>query len=153
MSQFFTFDASLQFSDGGAKTATGIAQVASANVILDLGSGVTRGTAVFDVSALDVVTGDESYKLVLEFSNSATFASGIKEGPAITIGGDAAVLGDANDAVGRYTLPFNNEFPALTGGISAPNTVVYRYMRVRHVIAGTTPSITYIGFVGRQTIQ
>lgn len=140
------YDAGLLLKDAGAVTTTGQGTVASAAVILDLGAAIVGpsaptaaqvldGNMIVDVSAIDVVTGDESYEIVLQGSNSATFASGIVGLAWTHIGGATGIPGTAAVAslVGRNVVPFRNEL----------NGVVYRYVRVEHVIGGTTPSIDY----------
>lgn len=124
----FTIDADLELKDAGLIAADDIAQVDSADKILDLGASRLDGRVIVDASAVEVATGDEGYDLVLEFSNSASFASGIVRGPAFKLG-DAATLGnaDTDNGIGRYELPFTNEI----------NGTAYRYMRLAIDVEGT----------------
>lgn len=124
----FTFDYDLQLKDAGLIAADDIAQVGGSDKILDLGASRFDGRVIFDATAVEVASGDEIYDLVLEFSNSATFASGIVRGPAFKLG-DAAALGnaDTDNGVGRYELPFCNEI----------NGVTYRYVRLAIDVTGT----------------
>jgi hypothetical protein len=122
--------------DAGAVTASGNATVAAAARILDLGAARVDGRVVCDVSAIDTVTGDESYVLQVQGSNSPTFASGIVALASKQLGGATPTGNSAATGTGRYEIAFTNE----------ENGVVYRYMRVRYVIAGTTPSINFVAF-------
>ena len=124
----FTYDDALRLLDAGLIAADDIAQVDSADAILDLGEARFDGRVIIDASAVEVATGDESYDFVIEFSDSATFASGIVRGPAFKLG-DAAALGNADqdNGAGRYELPFCNQI----------NGVVYRYMRLAVDVTGT----------------
>ena len=63
--------------------------------MVDLGDlAVVAGHIVVDVSALDTVTGDETYNIVAELSDSATFVSGIENVAFIEIGGTTGALGN-----------------------------------------------------------
>lgn len=136
-SRDFTFDASLQLKDAGAITADAAAQVAGSAKVLDLGAARIGGRVIVDVTAIDVASGDESYALRTQFSNSKTFASGVIGGPALNFGHSSVLPGEsASSAIGRYELPFTNEI----------NGVIYQYMRMYTDVGGTTPSINYGAF-------
>lgn len=131
-----TFDAALLLKSSSAVTASGNAQVNAVDRILDLGLGRVDARAICDVTALDVSSGDESYRLRVQLSNSATFAAGNITVASLELG-DSTVTGSSVDTVvGRYEIPFANEV----------NGVLYRYARMTHVIAGTTPTITHSAY-------
>lgn len=134
----FTVDAALRLKDAGAVTASGNAQVGGSDRILDLGAGRMDFRAILDVAAIDTTSADESYRIRLQLSNSATFASGIVTAATAELGVASATGSSAATAAGtRVELAGCNEF----------NGVVYRYARLTHVIAGTTPSINYQGWL------
>lgn len=145
----YSFDANLVLSDGiAAQTATGYAQAYGANGFLDLGGnqGTTPkqqaridAVAVIDVSAIDISSGNETYKLIIVGSNDPGFASGNVELAAIQIGKGASleILNAADAVVGRIELPFCTQ---VLGNL-------YEYIGLYLVAAGTTPSITYAAFV------
>lgn len=137
----YTLDTLLQLKDDGAVTATGSAQVGGSDEILDLGSAdvLCIGDVVIDVSAIDIASTDEVYNILLEGSDSSTFASGIEVLAACLLGDGTTLLGETtvDSDTGRYILPFRNE----------RNGRKYRYVRLRHVISGTTPSINYTAFL------
>jgi len=130
----YTYDALLALKDAGLLAASAAWQVASANRILDIGTGYFRGDCVIDVTAIEIATGDERYTMVIQGSTSPTFASGIANLAELTIG-DGSAIGtaqgtsgvDVDDTTGRYVLPFTNE----------RNGVYYPYIRGRVFIAGT----------------
>lgn len=137
-SRTYTFDALLQLKDAGAITASAAAQVAAANKILDMGNGRFDGTAVIDVSAIDISSTDERYQIVVQGSNSPTFASGIENLATLDLGATASRGGGAqNSVVGRYEIGVTNE----------QFDTVFRYLRLFTVVSGTTPSINYTGFL------
>lgn len=136
------FDTLLQLKDAGAVTANGTGQVGGAARIIDLGSSLVAGDWVVDVGTIDTTTGDELYQLLLEGSDSSDFSTGT---PAITplavihMGGGTTIpgAGVTATAAGRFVQPFRNE----------QNGKVFRYVRVEHLISGTTPSINYVSYL------
>ncbi len=151
----YSFDANLQLSDGAAAyTATGFAQVGGADGIVDLGGnqGVTPlqqaridAVCVIDVTALDAVTTDEAYRLILVGSNVAAFTAGtiMVLGELELAGGVLSVLGPGAAGVtktattGRYELLFCTE----------QDDTKYEFIKLFLVLTGTTPSITFTAFV------
>lgn len=148
-------DASLQFSDGAAAvTVNGIAQVAAASAIIDFGGapsrtdlgvgafGFTRGAVVVDVTAIDISSTDESYRLDIMGSNNAdgskpVHLGGLALGYGTTIPNGAAgseKTGAGSDTViGRRMIYFT----------SRENDVNFRYVYMYVTVGGTTPSITF----------
>ena len=126
-----TYDDALRLSDGGLITADAVTLVDSAAAILDLGASRVNGWVVIDAAVVEVASGDEVCFYALEFSNSASFASGIVQGPGIYLG-DAAptTMGnaDTDNGAGRYEFGFTNEFPGGT---------IYRYVRMNQNFTGT----------------
>ncbi|WP_420104559.1 hypothetical protein [Bosea sp. (in: a-proteobacteria)] len=137
-SRTFTFDALLQLKDAGAVTSSAAAQVGGSNKILDMGAARFEGTVVIDVSAIDISSTDEAYDIIVQGSNSSSFASGIENLAQLNLGATAARDGGGqNSTVGRYELGVTNE----------QADVVYRYVRLFTKAAGTTPSINYTAFL------
>jgi hypothetical protein len=119
------------------KTAGLIAATANGTIILDLGGGdqdfspIVNFALVIDVSAIEVATTDEVYTIILEGSDSATFASAIEPLCMIQLGAAAAAtfLGntDVISDVGRYVVM----------GYNLRNEHTYRYVRLQTTVAGT----------------
>ncbi len=132
--RWYPRDANLTILSGNstAITADDDDGLGTGNVILDLGSGRFDANLVFDVTALDVSSSDESYDIIIQGSNSATFASGIQEMGRERLGHTSTRKGAITSTVGRYEIPFTNDV----------NGTEYRYARVLVDVAGTTPSIT-----------
>ena len=110
--------------------------------ILDIGEGLVTADVILTVSAL--TTGgasEETYVVAMEYSNSATFASGIMEGPSIPLGVGAGTNGDLDPGVGRFVLPTRNEF----------NGTKFRYARLYATVGGTAPSITAMAQLAKRT--
>lgn len=151
-----TFDAELELKDAGLVASSAAATVDSAAKIVDLQDGASAGfkfsstneeaaevwgDLVIDASAVEVASGDEVYTIILEGSNSATFASGIVPLAMTQLGDQAALLGaaDTDSDAGRYIVPFTN----------VRDGVAYRYVRLYTVVAGTIATgINYSAYIG-----
>ena len=133
-------DINLLLKDAGLVASSAAAQVDASAQVLDLGDGRFEADIIIDATAVEVASGDELYTIVAEFSNSATFASGIVPGSMQYLGDAAAIPGggDTDLGVGRYKLPFTNVI----------NDTHYRYMRLYTVVAGTIATgVNYSAFV------
>lgn len=137
----YTFDAALQLKDAGLVAASAAAQVASSAQVLDVGAAPFFGVAVIDVSAVEVDSSNEEYDIIIEGSNSSTFASGNCALACMPLGHATALgAGLAAQGVGRFELPF----------INVQNDTVYRYIRAYTRVVGTIATgINWKGFVGR----
>jgi len=131
----FTFDYELRLKDAGLIAADAAAQVGGVDKILDLGAGRVDGRVIADITACEAASNDERYLIKTQFSNSATFASGVVGGPALDVGALEVTKDTVDTAVGRYELPFTNEL----------NGTVYRYMRIFTEVQGTIATgINYV---------
>lgn len=124
-------------------TAAAITATETGSIILDVGAAMFKGDLVINYSGLDVATGDEAYTFMLEGSPDATFgtAGNITVCAMQRIGGatGATPVGTADAAAGTITIPFRNE----------RNGVVFRYLRLYTLVAGTSPSIVFTAFLGK----
>jgi hypothetical protein len=139
-SKDFTFDYALRLKDAGLIAADAAATVGGSAAILDLGANRFDGRVIIDTSAVEVDTGNELYNLKTQFSNSATFASGVVGGPmqASAIRRCSSAKSASSPAAQRYELPFCNEI----------NGTLYRYMRMYTDVAGTLATgINYTAIV------
>ena len=136
-----TIDTLLLMEDGAAAiTATEVNE----GGIYDTGSAVAKFVAdlMVHVTAIDIASNDELYSLELQGSTSATFASGIENLATLHLGPNETLITDTDvdSTVGVYTVPFTNQ----VGGR------MYRYVRLKIVVAGTTPSITYTAYLTKR---
>lgn len=119
-----TYDQLLLLKDAGAVTVTGVAQVGGANRVLDLGlASAGNVVAVIDTLAAPVGTG--TYDISVEGSTDLAFTTPVQLGSMKLT------------AMGRNELHFSNR----------QGQTVYRYLRGRSTLGGTTPSINYTMFV------
>lgn len=124
----FTFDLDLLLKDAGLVAADAAATVGGDARVLDLGASRVDGRVVVDATAVEVDSSDERYEILVQLSNSATFASGVFTAAGIVLGDADALPGaDSDNGAGRYEFGFTNEW----------NGVVYRYMRLYTDVTGT----------------
>lgn len=119
MATLYPYDANLSLHDGTAITATGVGSVA----YYDVGADARfPAVAVCNISALDAGAANETYDLVIEGSVDSAFTTPVQLASRVI----------ANTATGRHTLLFDNDQAG----------VVYRYIRYKPVLGGTTPILT-----------
>lgn len=137
------FDVATAFANGQTLAATGYVNAIQAQV--DIGVGRWIGKLNIDISAMDLSSVDETYRLFLLGSNDIAFGNGnvevlaSQDWAALTAGRLVPTIAPASVAVpttgkssSRFTLPVTNQ-----RGI-----FVFRYLQLYAVLGGTTPSIT-----------
>jgi hypothetical protein len=144
LNRTFNLDDLLEMKDAGLVAASAAAQVDSEDLILDTGGGFTQGNLILDVTEIEIASNDEIYTIILEGSNSATFANGIVPLAVALLGAQEVIVGDTDtdSTTGRYIIPFRNE----------RDGTVYRYLRVYTVVAGaiaTGGGINYSAFLSK----
>ena len=148
----YPFDAFMLLSDGAtAYTAAQIAKVSAANKIIDTGGAPTRTdigltgglarmdqVAVLDVSAI-TVGATNLYDIFVMGSNNASGSNPVVLGSMRL--GNTAVLpnGAQTSTTGRYEVLFSTE----------QADVNYEYIYLWVVPQGTSPSITFTGWVSK----
>jgi hypothetical protein len=156
----YQVDAKTILADGAAAvTANGIAQVASASAILDLGGaqsrtdlGLVGGQAamrfavVIDISAIDTTSSNETYSIDILGSNVAAGTNPVSLG-ALKVGYGTATpngtVGLASTGAGSTTTPGRFIIFATSEQADIKYEFVYLYVTV----GGTTPSITFKAFL------
>ena len=130
----FLYDALLSLK------AAGLLAASADGSIIDLGDGLVEGYLVFDVSAVEVDTGNEIYTVSLEGSNVAAMTSGSVCLAKKVFGNLVVPMDAALSAAGRYVVPFRNEEAG----------TVYRYVRLSTLIAGTIATgINFAAFIAK----
>ncbi len=117
------------FAPTGGGIQTGYGQVSGAGRVIDLGSAVTpwHGVVAFEPSVLDQSSGNEVYQLYVEGCASADFSGARQDLASWTVGAL-----NAQD---------------VTGLSNVYDEIVYRYIRLKIVVSGTTPQIAVKTFV------
>jgi hypothetical protein len=127
------FDNTHILKDAGAVTSSGYAEVDASAKVVNLGSGLMRMNLIIDISALDISSDDELYCIHLMGGSDASFTQQVSLASK-ELGHNASLQGNRDSKISRIILPVQNE----QGG------TVFPYVRIRHVISGTSPSINYI---------
>lgn len=138
-SRLIDADAVLE-SGAAARTATGNGTGGAYDLAGSDDVTEQYGEVIADVSAVKYTAGDENYQLLVQGCNASNFSSDV-ENLAILELGDASVLlggADIDPGVGQHRIPFCNTKAGRN----------YRYVRLRYVIAGTSPSITFKAWLG-----
>ena len=135
------YDSNLLLKDAGLVASSAAATVDSSAKYLDLGAGLVEGKLNIDVSALEIASNDELYKIALQGSDNSDFSTGDEEDLAILELGAAEVLGgDQDSETGRYIIPFRNE----------RNGTKYRYVRIYTTVSGTVATgINFVAWLGK----
>lgn len=132
----FTYDSATELK------AAGLLAASTDGTILDLGEGIIDGYLVFDVSAVEVATGNEIYTVSLEGSNVAAMTSGSVCLAKKVFGNLVVPMDAALSAAGRYVVPFRNE----------ENGTTFRYVRLSTLIAGTIATgINFSAFIANKS--
>lgn len=137
----YSYDINMLLKDAGLVAASAAAQVSAAAKIIDLcGADPFMGVVVIDATAVEVDTGDERYDLILEGSNSSSFASGNCALACMPLGHATALgAGLTAQGTGRFEMPF----------INVQNGTVYRYLRMYTKVTGTIATgINYTAWIG-----
>jgi len=134
------YDQNLLLKDAGLVATSAAATVSSAAKTLNLGAGLVEGYLYVDVTAIEIASNDELYKIALQGSDNADFSTGDEEDLAIIEIGAAEVLGgDQDSAVGRYVIPFRTE----------RNGVIYPHTRIYTTVSGTVATgINFTAWLG-----
>ena len=122
-----TFDYAARLQDAADIVATVVGKIASAEYIFDAGAARMDARAIVDITACEVATGNEHYRICIQGSTSATFASGVWNLACLELGDSSVSLETVDTVAGRRELHFCNEV----------NGLVLRYIRVYFFVAGT----------------
>lgn len=122
-----TFDYNLRLQDADDIVATVEGKVSAAAKILDMGASRFDGRAIVNITAAEVATGNEHYRVSVQGSSSATFATDVWNLGGVELGDSSVSLETVDTAAGRREIAFCNEV----------NGTVYRYIRLAFFVAGT----------------
>ncbi len=127
------FDTDYILENGAAtKIASGYGQSGGEAAVANVGDGLIKANLIVDVSQMAMQDNDELYQLHLMGGSDESFT---EEASLCTleIGAKEVVEGSKDSKLGRYVVGASNEM----------NGIKYPYLRLRHVLAGTTAAITY----------
>ena len=113
-------------------TSSGYGTVDAAAKVVDLGEGLIRGNGIIEVASMAMADNDELYQIHFMGGDDESFTKEVALA-TLELGVKEQLEGNFDSKLGRYVMPFENE----------QNGVIFPYVRVRHVISGTTPSINF----------
>lgn len=129
----------LRAASEAAVTATG-----AHSVVVDLGPGYHKFDVYIDVTAIEVASNDELYRIQVLGSNDDFVAESIVLG-SLPLGALEVLVASTDSTVGVYTLPCHN----LIGG-SSPSTL--RKIKIGYVITGTVATgIDFMAWAAKRT--
>lgn len=126
----FTPDINGKLSDAGLVTSSAAWQVSSAAKVFDTGAAAFFPFSVLiKVLAIEIASNNELYRLIIQGSSSATFASTIVNLVELDVGANEVIVGgaDVDSTTGDYILYGHNNYDGTN----------YRYLRGYSVISGT----------------
>src|SRR4030067_519929 len=104
-----TFDHLLRMKDAGLVAASAAAEVSSVAKILDMGAQRFDGRVLVDITACEVASGDEEYRILVQGSTSSTFASGVWNLGALQLGDSSVSQETVDTAATRHPeIAFTN---------------------------------------------
>lgn len=113
--------------DAGLVAADAAAQVGGSDKIVNLGAGPVEGHLIIDVTAIEIASNDEVYKISLQGSSKSDFADTIEDLAILELGAAEVIGGDQDSETGRYKVPFRTD----------KNGTIYPYVRVYTDVTGT----------------
>lgn len=126
--------------DAGLVAVSGAVTVSGEAVIANLGAGLVTGTMIVDVTAIEIASNTENYRIALQGSSKSDFASTYVDLVAIELGAHEVLGGDQDSEIGRYKVPFRNE----------RNGTVYPYGRVYTYCSGEiSTGINFSAYLGK----
>ena len=138
-----TFDAELLLNDAGAITSNSAGTVGGSPQVIDIrpedgigdgGEGPeVKGWFMVDVSSIETGTGDESYEIILQGSNTSDFSGDVEELSVIRLGAGSGLPTGSN--VVSVADRYGNMFSNWRGGEGQGQ--VYPYLRAFAVVNGT----------------
>ena len=122
-----TFDYTALMQDADDITASVEGKVATVAKIFDAGAGRLDARLIVDITAAEVATGNEHYRICVQGSSASDFSSAVWNLGGVELGDSTVSLESADTVAGRREIAFCNEV----------NGTLYRYIRVYFFVAGT----------------
>lgn len=139
MDKFFV-DTKLIMKDAGLVGASAAAQVSGAAKILSVGNAVLPTMIQVDVTAIEIASNDELYRIKVQGSSTADFSANYEDLAILELGAKEVLGGDVDSSVGRYIMLFTN----------TRLNVIYPYLRVYTEVSGAVATgINYSAILGK----
>lgn len=138
-----TFDSTLVLKDAGLVAASAAATVSSAAKVIDLGSGIVEADVMIDVTACEVASRDESYRIGVQISDTSDFSDDIYEVENLQLGAvDYDFVTHVNRLSG-YTLVYDTPVAGTAGPTAGYATITNSEAALVGATVPALPSATY----------
>ena len=135
------FDLRHELKDAGLVASSLAGTVDGQAKVVNLGAAPVEGKLVIDVSALEIDSDNELYRIKLQGSSREDFAHNIEDLAILEVGAKEVLGGDQDSQTGRYVVPFSN----VKGGY------VWPYARLYAELSGSIGSgINFSAFLTRE---
>ncbi len=135
------YDPRHELKDAGLVAVSGAGTVDSLPKVLNLGPEVVEGKMVIDVSALEIASDNELYRIKLQGSAAHDFSSKVEDLAILELGAKEVLGGDQDSEPGRYVLAFSN----------AKGLYVWPYVRLYTDVSGSVASgIDFSAYLTRE---
>jgi hypothetical protein len=135
------FDIRHELKDAGLVASNLAGTVDGQAKVVNLGSELVEGKLVIDVSALEIASNNELYRIKLQGSSCHDFAYNIEDLAILELGPKEVLGGDQDSQPGRYVVPFSN----------AKGLYAWPYVRLYTEVSGSIASgINFLAFLTRE---
>lgn len=124
------FDERHELKDAALVATDQAGTVGGESQVVYLGAAPVEGKLVIDVSALEIASNNELYRVKLQGSSRADFAHNIEDLAILELGAKEVLGGDQDSQAGRYVVPFSN----------AKGSYVWPYVRLYTDVSGSIAS-------------
>ncbi len=124
------FDVQHELKDAGLVATSQAGTVAGQAKVVNLGPELVEGKLVIDVSALEIESNNELYRIKLQGSAAHDFSSILEDLAILELGAKEVLGGDQDSQTGRYVLPFSN----------AKGLYAWPYVRLYTEVSGSVAS-------------
>lgn len=135
------FDVRHELKDAGLVASNLAGTVAGQARVVNLGRELVEGKLVIDVSALEIDSDNELYRIKLQGSAAHDFSSTLEDLAILELGAKEVLGGDQDSQPGRYVVPFAN----------AKGLYIWPYVRLYTEVSGSIASgINFSAFLARE---
>ena len=102
------FDVQHELKDAGLVASNLAGTVDGQAKVVNLGPELVEGKLVIEVSALEIDSNNELYRIKLQGSAAHDFSSTLEDLAILELGAKEVLGGDQDSQTGRYVVPFSN---------------------------------------------
>jgi hypothetical protein len=128
------FDVAHELKDAGLVASSQAGMVDGQAKVVNLGRELVEGKLVIDVSALEIASNNELYRIKLQGSAAHDFSAYVEDLAILELGAKEVLGGDQDSQAGRYVVPFAN----------AKGLYAWPYVRLYTEVSGSV--VTGINF-------